>query len=239
MGMPVTVEVVDEKATEKTLEKVFDYFKYIDEKFSTYKKTSEISMINRGELALEKCSQDMKTILWLAEKTKRETEGFFDINRGYRRDPSGIVKGWAIWQAAKILEGMGHVNYYVDAGGDIQTSGKNAEGKPWKVGIRNPQRKEEIVKVFAVSGEGIATSGNYERGLHILNPKTGMPADEIASMTVIGPNVYEADRFVTAAFAMGRGGIIFIEKRGGLEGYMIDKEGMATKTSGIGKYETA
>ena len=55
-------------------------------------------------------------------------------------------------------------------------------------------------------------------------------------MTIIGPNVYEADRFSTPAFAMGRNGIKFIEKQKGLEGYMIANDGVATYTSGFNKY---
>ena len=57
-------------------------------------------------------------------------------------------------------------------------------------------------------------------------------------MTVIGPNVYEADRFATPAFAMGKKGIDFVENLPGLEGYMVDKDGIATMTSGFEKYTT-
>lgn len=245
MGMPVTVEIADAAASvsgEKTIRAVFDYFKYIDKKFSTYKNASEIMEINRGELPEEKWSEDMKKIFALSEETKRATDGYFDIkmlNGSY--DPSGIVKGWAIWNAAKIIEKDGYKNFYVDAGGDIQTSGMNAGGKKWTVGIKNPWSENENVKVVHLSGEGIATSGTYIRGDHIYNPKTGKPANEIASLTVIGPNVYEADRFATAAFAMGKNAIQFIEKLGGtgkyaLQGYMIDNEKMATMTSGFQKY---
>ena len=84
---------------------------------------------------------------------------------------------------------------------------------------------------------GIATSGTYIRGQHIYNPKKrGEPVTEIVSLTVIGPNVYEADRFATAAFAMGSAGIHFIEDLEGFEGYMIDPHGLATYTSGFERY---
>ena len=58
----------------------------------------------------------------------------------------------------------------------------------------------------------------------------------IMSLTVVGPDVYEADRFATAAFAMGRAGIEFIEARPGLEGYLVDRTGQATLTSGFSGY---
>jgi FAD:protein FMN transferase len=125
----------------------------------------------------------------------------------------------------------------VDAGGDIEAIGKNDDGQDWRVGIRNPFNINEIVKVIAVSNCGVATSGTYIRGEHIYNPVTGAETiDEIASLTVIGANIYEADRFATAAFAMGRDGIIFIEHLEGFEGYMIDKDGIATLTSGFARY---
>jgi thiamine biosynthesis lipoprotein len=88
-------------------------------------------------------------------------------------------------------------------------------------------------------GMGVATSGTYVRGQHIYNPKILGPLEtDILSLTVIGPNIYEADRFATAAFAMGREGIVFIERRDGLEGYMIDLNGQATLTSGFERYVT-
>ncbi len=65
----------------------------------------------------------------------------------------------------------------------------------------------EIVKVLAISDRGVATSGTYIRGQHIYNPVTGgLPDPEIVSITVIGPDIYEADCYATAAFAMGRKG---------------------------------
>jgi thiamine biosynthesis lipoprotein len=63
-----------------------------------------------------------------------------------------------------------------------------------------------------------------------------MPLQDIVSLTVIGPNVYEADRFATAAFAMGKRGIYFIEQLPGFEGYMIDAAARATFTSGFERY---
>lgn len=237
MGMPITVEIVDEFASERAIAAVFDYFQYVDETFSTYKEASEIMRINRRELALADSSADMRAIFAAAEHTRQETYGFFDIRHKDKIDPSGIVKGWAIYHAADILRRMGYRNFYVDAGGDIEAVGRNDQGQDWRVGIRNPFNMDEIVKVLAVSDCGVATSGTYIRGQHIYNPVTGAESiDEIASLTVVAANVYEADRFATAAFAMGRDGIMFIEHLEGFEGYLIDRDGMATLTSGFERY---
>lgn len=235
MGMPVTIEVVD-RCKKKDLEDIFSYFVWVDNMFSTFKKNSEISKINRGEIDKKDFSKEMNNVLKLCEKTKKETNGFFDIKQNDKMDPSGIVKGWAILSAAKILKEKGFENYYVDAGSDIQISGKNKDCALWSLGIRHPFVKDQIVKILNVTNCGVATSGIYERGTHISNPKTKKPADEIVSLTVIGPNILEADRFSTGAFPMGKEAINFIEKTKELEGYMIDKDGIGTSTSGFDKY---
>jgi thiamine biosynthesis lipoprotein len=237
MGMPVILEVVDSTVTGKTFDDVFDYFGYVDRKFSTYKQDSEISLINRNELTLDESSDDMKTIFMLAEQTRLETDGYFDIERKGIYDPSGIVKGWAIYNAAEILRQACFENYFIYAGGDIQVSGKNEQGQDWRIGIQNPFNPAEIVKVLSIQNCGIATSGTYVRGQHIYNPKNpDEPIKGIVSLTVIGPNIYEADRFATAAFAMESAGINFLEKLEGFEAYMIDQHGTATYTSGFERY---
>ncbi len=234
MGMPVVLEVLDETINQEILNEIFDYFVYIDEKFSTYKSTSEISAINRGEIDASHYSEDMKKVFDLSEETKKITKGYFDIHKkDGSYDTSGMVKGWAIFNAAKMLKDKGMENFCVEIAGDIQVSGLNKQGEAWKVGIQNPfNKKQESVKTLYIKDKGVATSGTYVRGNHIYNPKdNGTIMKDIVSMTVIGPNIYEADRFATAAFAMGKEGIKFIESLEGFEGYMIDVNGVATMTS--------
>lgn len=236
--MPVIIEIADANAKQADFDKIFSHFEYVDGKFNVFKPSSEISLINGGKIPEREYSSDMRKIFSLAEQTKLETNGYFDIvtpNGSY--DPSGIVKGWAIYNASKLLDADGFKDYYVYAGGDIQTSGKNKSGGPWKVGIQNPFDQKQVVKTVLLSGEGIATSGSYVRGNHVYNPKEkNKTIKEIVSLTVIGPNVYEADRFATAAFAMESDGIKFIENLKGFEGYMIDEKGIATLTSGFENY---
>ena len=238
MGMPITVEIIDSHATEEIFKEVFDYFVHIDERFSTYKDTSEISAINSGALAIEAASEEMQLVFALSEETKKQTNGYFDIKTpGGTYDPSGLVKGWSIWNAAKLLEKNGFENFYIDAGGDIQPHGKNANGEKWAIGIKNPFNQSENVKVVYVGEEGVATSGTYIRGMHIYNPREdNHPIDAIVSLTVIGPTIHDADRFATAAFAMGSDGIRFVEQLPGYEGYVIDKQKIATMTTGFEKY---
>ncbi|HUY62368.1 MAG TPA: FAD:protein FMN transferase [Candidatus Paceibacterota bacterium] len=239
MGMPVEIEIVGE-GTKPAVEDAFAYLQAVDERFSTYKDTSEISRINRGEFAPETASREMREVFAIAERTKAETGGYFDIRRpDGSLDPSGIVKGWAVKNAAARIRENGQQHFFVNAGGDIAMSGQNANGEPWKVGIRNPFATDEIVKVVYPKGAGIATSGSYLRGAHIYDPHDpSRELRDIVSLTVIGPDVLEADRYATAAFAMGKDGIAFIERTPGLEGYAITDTGTAIFTSGFVTYTT-
>ncbi len=237
MGMPIEIEIAGE-GVEDAFTAAFAYLVAVDERFSTYKEESEISRINRGELSREDASPLMREVFAIAEQTKKKTNGYFDIRRpDGSLDPSGVVKGWAILNTAKLIRDAGYENYFVNAGGDIAMSGRNAKGEEWSVGIRNPFNINEIVKVVYPHGKGIATSGSYIRGDHIYNPKN--PEEklhDVVSITVIGPDVLAADLMATAAFAMGKDGIAFIERLSGFEGYAIDAKGTATFTSGFAAY---
>jgi thiamine biosynthesis lipoprotein len=234
MGMPITVEIVDD-APGRLLNDVFDYFAAVDARFSVFKPDSEISALNHGRIAVADVSAEMQEVLGLAERTKRETDGYFEIRRSDGLvDPCGIVKGWAIRNAADLIRHSGASDFYVDAGGDIQTGGMNQDGEDWRIGIRNPFNEREIIKAVTPKGRGIATSGTYVRGQHIYNPlEPGRRIEDIVSLSVIGPDVLEADRFSTAAFAMGKAGIHFIEELPGFEAYMVDAAGVAIQTSGF------
>lgn len=238
MGMTITIEIIDRGAEEKIFDQAFAYFSHIDEKFSTYKHTSEIAAVNDGKITGNEQSEEMRLILALCEETRRATGGYFDIKTpSGKLDPSGLVKGWAILNVAQLILKNGFRNFYVDAGGDIQTCGRNTDGVEWSIGIRNPWNEAEVVKTVYASDKGVATSGTYIRGLHVYDPKRdGAPVNDIVSLTVIGPNIYEADRMATAAFAMGKAGINYIESLPGFEGYLIDTEKKATMTSGFKYY---
>jgi thiamine biosynthesis lipoprotein len=218
-------------------DRLFSYFEHVEAVFSPFRPSSETSRINAGTLSVGDASDEMQEVVRLAERTRVETDGFFDAHRDGVFNPVGIVKGWAIYNASELLRRDGIWDFYVDAGGDVQLSGRNDEGEYWSVGSRNPFDIQQVVKVLKLSDIGIATSGTYVRGDHIYDPHTEVGlSGEIVSLTVLGPNVWEADRYATAAFAMGPAGIEFIEREPCLEGYMISRDGIATMTSGFTEY---
>jgi thiamine biosynthesis lipoprotein len=232
MGMPVVIEIVG--ATEEEYEPAFARFREVDDRFSTYKRDSEISRINRGDLSIEHASHEMLEILALAEREKGRTDGVFDIRTpDGLLDTSGLVKGWAIRDVARSIERAGHHDYWVEAGGDIQVSGFDEEGSMWRIGIRHPFEKDKLVQVVTLTEGGIATSGTYARGSHLYDPRTGRVADSpFVSLTVIGPDVYEADLWATTAFVLGEEGLARIAAMPRLETYAIAKDGIATMSSG-------
>lgn len=233
MGMPITIEIVGDDGS--ATEAAFQYFRDVDARFSPFNPVSELARMNMGEIGEGELSAEMMEVLTLSELTRHETNGYFDVRRPDGRvDPSGLVKGWAIRNAGRLVEASGRRNYCLEAGGDIQCRGHNEQGQRWRVGIRNPFAADEVVKILVPGDSGVATSGAYVRGRHIYDPVGGGAASEdIASITVVGTDIYEADRFATAAFAMGRGGIAFIEDTKGLEAYAIDRDGIATMSSGF------
>ncbi len=238
MGMRANIVVLDVSARSCDLDRAFAELAEADRRFSPFKQDSEISCHNRGELTAEAMTAEMRAILALGEQTRRESHGYFNMTlTDGRIDPCGIVKGWAVARAAQLLAAMGYADFYVEVAGDIQCRGNNGLGAPWRVGVRNPFAIQEIVKVICPGDAGIATSGSYAQGQHIYNPHAPDDRlDEIVSLTVIGPDALEADRFATAGFAMGRMGLDFIESLPGLEGYEIDAGGMARMTSGLHRY---
>ncbi len=240
MGMPITVEVTREEGAPSALELVFAHFTAVDARFSTYKTESEVSQLNRGELTRAECSEELRDVLRACDDAQEMTNGYFNVETPQGTvDPSGYVKGWAIQKAAALLEAHGYHDYMIDAGGDIASSGVNARGESWNVGIRNPFNREEIVKVVVPHGKGVATSGTAVRGAHIYNPHDPSSAlKEVVSITVIAPDILTADIYATAAFAMGTEGISFLERTREIEAYAIDAHGIATMTSGFPAYTT-
>jgi len=215
---------------------MFQFFQQVDECYSPFIENSDVSRINQGDLHEKEYSRELQEILALAQKTGSETKGYFDVWHNGTFDPSGIVKGWAIQKASDIFR-KSTKDFYIEAGGDIQVSGRNDTQKPWRVGIRNPFNRNENVSVVELSNCAVATSGSAIRGQHIYDPVSSASLTDVVSMTVLAPRIIDADRMATAAFAMGKNGILFIEGLPGYEGYMIDSNRQATMTTGWYNFE--
>jgi FAD:protein FMN transferase len=233
MGMPVTVQVVDEAAATEAIDRVFEDFSLLDRTFSTFRPESQVSRINRGDIRLDEAGDLVNQAIELCRQYERATDGYFSAWIAGRFDPSGLVKGWAIDRASSILDSYGYSDFFVDAGGDVQTHGHNAEGGPWRVGLRHPVERDKVARVVLASGLAVATSGTYEKGEHIIDPHTGKPVNALLSFTVVGPDILQSDVYATAGFAMGSRGLEFIERSAGYEAFAIDRNLRAGSTPGF------
>jgi thiamine biosynthesis lipoprotein len=141
------------------------------------------------------------------------------LKRPLTLDLGAVAKGLAVDAAARELQAF-H-DFCIDAGGDIYFGGRNLSGPPWSVGIRHPRSRDELVDRFHVSDCAVCTSGDYQRGPHILDPRGDAGALCVASATVIAPNAMLADAMATAAFVLGPEDGIALLERMGLQGLLI------------------
>ncbi len=216
MGTVITVDIRDPGFDQAAVDAAFTWFREVDETFSTYRPGSEINRLSRHEITVPQCRPEVREVLGLCAEVERRSGGAFDIHAGGRLDPSGLVKGWSVERAAAILQVAGARNFFVGAGGDVVVRGEPTPGQRWRVGIRHPELADRVAAVLAVGDLAVATSGCYERGEHIVDPRTSRAPRGLLSMTVIGPSLTYADAFATAAFVMGEAGVTWVS---GMEGY--------------------
>lgn len=216
MGTVVSVDVRDVTPADEAIASVVTWLREVDARFSPYRDDSEISRLERGELLLADASSDVREVLDQCAALRRETHGAFDVRATGRLDPSALVKGWAVERGARLLRDAGLENFSLTAGGDLVTRGAPAPGQPWRVGIQHPREREAVAAVVEAGDLAIATSGLYERGEHLVDPRTGAAPRGVLSVTVTGPDLGLADAYSTAAFAMGVDGPAWTL---GLDGY--------------------
>ncbi|QKW24490.1 FAD:protein FMN transferase [Kitasatospora sp. NA04385] len=201
----------------------------IDAVFSTYRPQSEVSRLERGELALAEADPEVRLVLERCAELAAETGGYFSARPGGRLDPGGYVKGWAVEEASRALRRSGSVQHCVSGGGDVQTA-----GGPWRVGIADPHRAGAVARVVTGRDLAVATSGTAERGPHVIDPHTALPAASFASLTLVGTHLARLDALATATFAMGAPrGLHWLAARG-VRALAIHPDGRQETTAGWG-----
>jgi thiamine biosynthesis lipoprotein len=199
-----TSDSLDEGAIGAAVANVEEFFYAVDRDFSTYKPDSQVSQIRRGELKIDDASDYVKQVWTLCEYSRELTLGAFDpwaAEGGF--DPSGLVKGWAAEIGAQMLVEAGVEKVLINASGDLVLRGGKPEGGPWNIGIASPDDVEKYVKFFDVVDGSVATSGDYEKGAHIVDPHTGLIAIGARSASVIGPDGALCDALATALMVDG------------------------------------
>ena len=235
MGTVVSLDVRDapEPAVESAFARLMDWLRYVDRRFSTHRDDSDISRVDRGELAVADASADVRWILGRCAALRSETGGAFDERAGGRLDPSALVKGWAAQRGADMLSADGLTDFSLNLGGDVVVRGGALPEPAWRVGIQHPLERGAVAATIAVTDIAVATSGAYERGDQVIDPRTGGATSDVLSVTVTGPDLGLADVYSTAAFALGADGPAWTLGLGGYEAMTILADGCVLCTPGF------
>nr|WP_298717957.1 FAD:protein FMN transferase [uncultured Steroidobacter sp.] len=290
MGTRIVVELWarDKAEGNAAIEAVLAEMRRVDEAMSTYKPTSELSIVNaRAAQEPIKISRELFDLLATALDYSRITDGAFDITYasvgymydfrkhvrpdekqiaaalpginyrhieldqrnstvhfarpGVRIDLGGIGKGHAVDRGIAILQARGIDHALVTAGGDSRIIGDRF-GQPWVVGIRHPDRKNEVIARIPLEDAALSTSGDYERYFdengvryhHIIDPKTGHSASKVRSATIIGATATRTDGLSKTAFVLGPEKAIEIYNRlDDIDAVLVTPEGKVLYTKGL------
>ncbi|MEE9306743.1 MAG: FAD:protein FMN transferase [Spirochaetia bacterium] len=178
-----------------------------------------------------------------------DKEGTVRIPEGFGLDLGGIAKGAVVDLISGYLYERGFKDFLIDAGGDILVSGVKQGETLWRIAVRHPRESQAVLGVIPLGEKdsriAMVTSGDYERFFesggkryhHILDPRSGYPAGQVASVTVIAPTCEVADALSTAAFVLGpERGLKLLEEFPDAEGLLIAEEDgnlTAWKTKGF------
>jgi thiamine biosynthesis lipoprotein len=232
MGLPISIDVRDGDSI--LTEGAFEILREADRRFSPFRTDSEVQRYERGELAPELLSDDFREVMGICSFYEHETGGAFTARiPGRGLDPCAVVKGWAVQRAADFLRAAGVQRFCVNAGGDVVTGGEPEDGRPWLVGVRHPDESGSLCAVIEATGGAVATSATYERGQHIFDGRTGLPASGLVSVTVAADDLTTADATATAAFAMGREGIAWAASQPGCEVLVVDTGRRVHRSAGL------
>jgi thiamine biosynthesis lipoprotein len=221
MGTVATVHIADPLPAadlERLVRRAFDWMHEVDRRFSTYRDDSEVNRLARGEVSMAGCSADLRLVLDRCEELRRGTDGYFDAYATGRLDPSGYVKGWSVQVASELLTAADAPNHLVAVGGDFQTRGRPARGQEWQIGVRHPWRRDRLAWILRGTDLAVATSGTYERGAHVIDPRRGVPAGGLRSVTVVGRDLGVTDAYATAVLAAGS---VRLDWLASLDGYPV------------------
>jgi thiamine biosynthesis lipoprotein len=234
MGTVVSFAVVPGKlpaqATGRAIASACAVLHHADTTFSTWDPGSPVSRLRRGAAALTDLPAEVALVLELCQEARNASGGWFDpwaIPGGV--DPTGLVKGWAVEQALAVVREAGTQAAMINGGGDIVVFGTPSPGQRWRVGIRHPWRAGSLAAIVDVTA-AIATSGSYERGLHLIDPFTGGLASRTASATVTGPSLALADALATAVAAGGDEALSIVASLDHYAGYLIRPDGSEADT---------
>jgi FAD:protein FMN transferase len=224
--------VLSAAMTPETVRSVEAELDRIDRLFSTYRPDSQIARLNAGQIRLADCSPEVREVLAACADAERRTAGWFTARYAAGIDPTGIVKGWAIQRASDLLIAAGSTCHAINGGGDVLVVADPAADEPWRIGVPAGLGPDYPLRVLADHNFATATSGNSERPGEIRSPFTGTPSLTWSTFSVWGPDIVEADALATAAVAMGRTAVEWLETVSEYEAIGVDASGQLFSTAG-------
>ncbi len=236
MGMPVSVALRgrhrDDAAADAAWAAVVADLREVDRVFSTYRDDSFVSRLDRGEVRASAGPPEVAEVLALGEQARRESAGAFDVVRGGRLDPSGVVKGWAVERAARHLRALDDTDFCLSAGGDMVVHVARPDRADWRIGIEDARDPLRLVAVVALRGGALATSGLAHRGAHVVDARTGLSPRHLASVTVVAASLTVADLDATTALALDADAPAWLAARSGRTSYLQWADGRTQRLGG-------
>ena len=236
MGTVVTVDLFecrDDDGARRAVQRASEFLHEVDRVFSTYRDSSPLNRLRRGELTLGETPPQVADVLDLCQRAKSLSGGWFDpwaMPGGV--DPTGYVKGWAAHLALDEFRGLDVNGVIVNAAGDIATFGGPVGEEAFRTGIVRPDDAQRLAAVVELRG-CLATSGEAQRGAHLFNPFTREFAGAVASASVAGPDLGLCDALATALSVGGHDVMVLIDKIEGYEAMTIDASGSMRATPGF------
>jgi thiamine biosynthesis lipoprotein len=242
MGTVVTIDVYPGTAATDAqraripgqIQRACDILHRADEIFSTWRPDSAISRLRAGQITAAEAPAEVADVIAACTAARELSRGWFDpwaMPGGF--DPTGYVKGWAAQQALAVLApANGVCGAMVNAAGDIASFGQLPAGQPFRIGIADPAAPRRLAGIVELTG-AVATSGSYERGPHLIDPRSGLPAARLASASVTGPDLGLADALATGLAVAGPDGLAFVEAIAGYAALTIDIDGARRSTLGF------
>lgn len=205
MGTIISLQVHD--TANKVVDRFFNRIRELEALLSRFRPDSQVSLIADGLLRQADSDPAVLEVLSRCSDLRYRTEGCFEYEPQRQSsdpadpilDPNAVAKGWIVNEAAAVLKDAGVREFFINAGGDVLASRPRLE-QPWRVGVQHPDDPGAVIAIFGVSHGAVATSGAYERGQHIRSAQSS----RLKSVTVVGPDLAEADGLATAVLASGQ-----------------------------------
>ena len=225
MGTVFTLDVRDFDPASESVDRVIAWWQWVDTTFSTYRPDSVINELAEGRRSIDECPPEVREVLARCQRAVKVSDGYFTAHPHGYLDPTGLVKGWSVEVASRMLRDAGSRDHCIAAGGDLRSSGESRPGVAWRLGVVDPVDRLRVAAVVVGTDLAVATSGTAERGDHIVDPVGRGPVDDLASVTLVGADLSHVDAMATAVFAMGHQGRAWVQRHPDLGALIVGVDG--------------